>query len=502
MEQSEKLNGTSEKRPVLFSISSYNERYSKPVINKLLKVNPFQTATEPPPPLRDPSRGINGRNRPLSLCAVATAVTTTQNLYASLPRPERPLSYQAASPQQNGTNDTNKPDQPPKLVERLLSLEPDQLKQSGKVALTIAAYEGETKAPTRLDFLPSILSNTNSKSNDSPDSSSTYSSTPVSAVDEEVREIGSRLQDELVATLRKSNLREIHDSKKLNGDVDSDNTLKDDEMPPVPPTPEPSPIDNVISNALSPTEEEINVIESLDSIIENETKEFEVSILSEIDQTVELKEVQGEEVKEVNEPAKTFQKKSNDSESENIKETEHENSIVNESAIIIESTIEPFVEVHQTETTEINKVIQQSNEVSNDANDIVSNKIETNTNENTHDNIEKTTQAIIEPIPKDKVNTIIEQELLVRNTETLTDEVKIAEENVSSEEKKSDIVEKILENTSVIDQSILREKDMKTIIIENNDSHKKNENNGHMKKPVAYGISASHENGENLDIMD
>ena len=99
---------------------------------------------------------------------------------------------------------------------RSISLEPEQLRNTGRVALTISAYEGEPRTPTRLDFLPSPrssrqLSRSSSKASSSTDGGGTATPTPTPVEPEPPIQIGSRLQDELVATLKRSNLREKND---------------------------------------------------------------------------------------------------------------------------------------------------------------------------------------------------------------------------------------------------------------------------------------------------
>lgn len=73
---------------------------------------------------------------------------------------------------------------------------------SGKVAVRIGAYEGETKQPSRLEFLPQ--------------QSPTVVDSPVKISGESVanRPVVSRLQNELAATLERSNLRKKTDTVK------------------------------------------------------------------------------------------------------------------------------------------------------------------------------------------------------------------------------------------------------------------------------------------------
>ena len=174
MDQTNQTNGRVDKKPVLFSISSYSvsiviiffsyhfwlliDAYNKSksdlsrlflkkviviilnqlllspfqerntrVINKIPKTNPFHTAStvSPPPPLRDPSRGINSRNRPMSLNSAESVNNDARS------NSIRPSSFHVA---QNGTTDRyqssperescslgsniEKPDRPPSMIER------------------------------------------------------------------------------------------------------------------------------------------------------------------------------------------------------------------------------------------------------------------------------------------------------------------------------------------------------------------------------------------------
>lgn len=78
-----------------------------------------------------------------------------------------------------------------------LPLENDEPKsQVGKVAIRISAYEGESKQPSRLEFLPQQQRTANDE---------IAKSEPVA----------SRLQNELVATLQRSNLRRKTDEVNL-----------------------------------------------------------------------------------------------------------------------------------------------------------------------------------------------------------------------------------------------------------------------------------------------
>ncbi|XP_031778147.1 SH3 domain-containing protein 21 isoform X2 [Nasonia vitripennis] len=247
MEQSN--GGTpTKKKQVFFSIGSYSER-DKRVINKIspglfsdVTLRNEQPAREPPP------RRVL-RERPASLDATDSVKHshTLPNLRKFKPleslvdeddrvvivdkngdveKPSCPPTSSgdnacAKPTAQQPNGQVEKPTYPPKMMNRSVSLDTDQLRHTGKVALTIAAYEGESRTPTRLDFLPSQkLSRSSSKASDV---TSSLTTTPLE--EEAAEHIGSRLQNELVATLKRSNLKKRHD--------------EDGETPPPPPPPPP-----------------------------------------------------------------------------------------------------------------------------------------------------------------------------------------------------------------------------------------------------------------------
>ncbi|XP_058794769.1 uncharacterized protein LOC131666271 [Phymastichus coffea] len=218
----DQVNGTTppKKKQVLFSIGSYSER-DKRVINKISTNGLFASATTDDVAAMhsQPTRTLP-KTRPVSLNFL-DSTTKYRTLPArhryndelAIEKPVCPPSSACNSPAVENGPIAGKPSFPPKLAERSLSLEPEQLRHSGRVALTIAAYEGAPRTPTRLDFLPpGRVSRSSSKT------SSSTPSTPGEDVD------GSRmmLQNELAATLKRSNLKKLTEDDVLQENGTSD----------------------------------------------------------------------------------------------------------------------------------------------------------------------------------------------------------------------------------------------------------------------------------------
>ncbi|XP_014217561.1 uncharacterized protein LOC106646051 [Copidosoma floridanum] len=210
-------------KPILFSIGSYKEEKKK--INKITPAKHFSVPNSvPPSPTHYKPRRLTLRDRPVSL-----DITDAPPFKSLQQQSSHKLTFQngsrvtspdeidkpACPPSVHNGNGCpvvpehlemlEKPAHPPKLYTRSYSLEHDQLRHSGKVALTIAAYEGECRTPTRMSFLPpqSRLSRSSSKASDI---------IILEETDCTDGPILNQLQTELVATLKRSNLKKRHDS--------------------------------------------------------------------------------------------------------------------------------------------------------------------------------------------------------------------------------------------------------------------------------------------------
>ncbi|KAJ8664830.1 hypothetical protein QAD02_006492 [Eretmocerus hayati] len=244
-----------EKKEILFSIGSYDAK-NQPKISKISTNGLFSSPDEP-----------ILRNRPNSLDVSTSAYNTlprghkffnsrysnsiTNDDDNKSIRPQSMISERRKSElvtdrvekpmcppnlrngsvkkfNQNGIDLISKPIHPPTFYNRSVSLEPEQLRHSGKVALTIAAYEGAPRTPTRLHFLPP--SRPSSRASSVASTPVTPAPTPVDETDasDDFQPISTRLHNELSDTLKRSDLKNRSESVITeNGDSDAQSEVLD-----------------------------------------------------------------------------------------------------------------------------------------------------------------------------------------------------------------------------------------------------------------------------------
>lgn len=194
------------RKQALVTITPYNEQ-QKRMLNETTTTT---TATGPPvpppapPPFPLPSKNRNSDDSVEMQSIESFKLKETPNTVPKPPPTYFPVtspSSTGSSPRHVGTGSKVPKDAATSPVAELAknstaSVSPTNGPQSsklpsGKVAIRIGSYEGETKQPSRLEFLPQQPSRDKNGVVDEPDNGP----------------VVSRLQNELAATLQRSNLR-------------------------------------------------------------------------------------------------------------------------------------------------------------------------------------------------------------------------------------------------------------------------------------------------------